>query len=129
MLSAILYSAEGSNMHTSFYKSCNIIHHGDFGGEIYIRNENCDDRVGNVAEIVTTAKTLILLCKNTIKKPRTQILPGTSKESPDKEITVLFKDIEDFVKDILLDKITSKLETNLTMDTVIQVAESLKIKI
>ena len=112
-------------MHTSFYTSCNIIHNGDYSGEIYVRNENNSERTGKVAEIRTTTKALILSYKNTETKPKTLILIGTGKESTDREMTVLFKDIEDFVKDILLDKIQSKLEGRLSMEKILKVSDIL----
>ncbi len=50
-------------MHTTFLTSCNIIHNGDYSGDIYIRNENSSERIGEKAEIITTTKTLILMYK------------------------------------------------------------------
>jgi hypothetical protein len=118
-------------MHTSFFKSCVINHNGAYDGDIYISNKgSCEVKLGNLAEIKTTTKDLILLYKNTEKKPKTQTVPGTHKESEDRDITILFKDIEDYVACVLLDKIQEKMDDgDLKMDKMLKIAEILKIKI
>jgi hypothetical protein len=99
-------------MHTSAYESCRIHHNGDYWGDIYITNKDSTSKpVREKAEIRYTAEKLVsfFLVKRE-EKCCSVVLNNIDTDPEDKEIVVLFSDIEMFYQDILIDGIKEKID-------------------
>ena len=132
-------------MHTSAFKSCRIHHDGDYENEIIITNmDSTSEAIGTPSDIRFTVRKLINFQRNlersnfkencewiTGKRARpnnyTVTIKGLKGSDCGKEITILQKDIEDFLALRLMSKIEEKLE-GAPYSSVVKIAQELRIK-
>jgi hypothetical protein len=128
------FEKAGIKMHTTELKSCRIHHNGDYSGEIHITNEDSTSKsIGPKSTVTTTFKKLVDIyigwARKTDSKRRNiiivgeQLLPG---DSPN--ITILKKDLYDFMSIVLMRRIISKVE-NMSLRDIDRLATFLKIKL
>lgn len=111
-------------MHTSAYKSCRIHHNGDFNGDIYITNKDSTSKpVGDKAEIAyTTEKLIAFFQAHRESKPEKAWLSNLNPEEEElkedeRQIEILFSDIEKYFEDVLIDKIHEEMnDMDCTLD-------------
>jgi len=128
----------GETMHTTALKSCRIHHHGDYDGYVFITNmDSTSDWIEPKATIKYTVRKLVNFQRRLEKIYFMEawpgkgevILKGLKEDGYDKKITILAKDIEDFLAIRLMDKIEEKLEDrNISYSGIVKIAQELGIK-
>lgn len=100
-------------MHTSAFETCLIHHNGGYDGDVYITNEDSTSKpIGKKATIQFSSKELVKLGERgrrgivTLKS----ISKDPKEEEHGKQITIARKDVENYAYDVLMDKVTRKLE-------------------
>lgn len=125
-------------MHTTALDSCRIHHNGDFGGEIIITNSDSTSKpVGPLRTIKFTVRKLVNLQRRLERSSHMEVfahhgkvtLKGNPNPEYDEELTILQKDVEDFLAIRLMDKIEEKMgSTSISYETITYIARGLGIK-
>ena len=112
-------------MHTSAFESCRIHHDGDFENEIIITNmDSTSKAIGIPSDIKITVRELVNFQRRLEKSPGVTV---SIRGLKDHEITILQKDIENFLAIRLISKIEEKIN-NVSYATLVHIARELGIE-
>lgn len=124
-------------MHTTALESCRIHHNGNFEGEIVITNmDSTSDWIEPKVAIKYTVRKLVNFQRRLEKyfmearSAKSKVsLRGQKEDGYGKRITILEKDIEDFLAIRLMSKIEEKLEKgDFPYSSIVKIAEEMGIK-
>ena len=120
-------------MHTSAFKSVRVHHDGNYYGECYLTNyDSSSTAIGRKTYIQSDMSVLInLYKKNKIKKPEAVKIEGITIGASEKKetITILFSDLKDLMKRLLVNRITQKMEEGVSFDRLERISTILGIKL